>query len=120
MQHNLAPEELPELGIETLGEATFDSPLKGSGRHFVDDSEAVHIYSYNKLVAQSIEILGNAPTFELSGPREKLFFDHAKLNCGIVTCGGLCPGLNDVIRTITLTLSWQTAAGAGSFWMHIS
>ncbi len=107
MQHNLAPEELPELGIETLGEATFDSPLKGSGRHFVDDSEAVHIYSYNKLVAQSIEILGHAPTFELSGPREKLFFDHAKLNCGIVTCGGLCPGLNDVIRTITLTLAWQ-------------
>jgi 6-phosphofructokinase 1 len=51
--------------------------------------------------------LGHVPSFELSGPREKLFFDPAKLNCGIVTCGGLCPGLNDVIRTITLTLAWQ-------------
>ncbi|MCK4627343.1 MAG: ATP-dependent 6-phosphofructokinase, partial [Phycisphaerae bacterium] len=63
--------------------------------------------SHNKLVQQCIETLGHVPTFELAGPREKLFFDPAKLNCGIVTCGGLCPGLNDVIRTITLTLAWQ-------------
>ncbi|OQY07817.1 MAG: hypothetical protein B6I25_00675, partial [Planctomycetales bacterium 4572_13] len=95
MQHNLAPEELPDLTIDTLGEAGFDSPLKDSGRQFVDDSEAVHIYSHNKLVQRCIETLGNVPTFELAGPREKLFFDPAKLNCGIVTCGGLCPGLND-------------------------
>ena len=33
-----------------------------------------------------------------------LFFDPAKLACGIVTCGGLCPGLNDVIRAIVLSL----------------
>ena len=107
MQHNLTPEELPELTIETLGEASFDSPLKGSGRQFVDDSEAVGVYSHNKLVARCIETLGEVPAFELAGPREKLFFDRAKLNCGIVTCGGLCPGLNDVIRTITLSLAWQ-------------
>ena len=107
MQHNLTPEELPDLTIDTLGEATFDSPLKDSGRQFIDDSEAVHVYSHNKLVQQCIETLGNVPAFELAGPREKLFFDPAKLNCGIVTCGGLCPGLNDVIRTITLTLAWQ-------------
>ena len=101
MQHNLAPQELPDLTIDTLGKATFDSPLKGSGRQFVDDSESVHIYSHSKLVAQCRETLGEVPAFELAGPREKLFFDPAKLNCGIVTCGGLCPGLNDVIRTIT-------------------
>lgn len=41
---------------------------------------------------------------EAAGPREKLFFDPAKLTCGIVTCGGLCPGINDVIRSITLSL----------------
>ena len=33
-----------------------------------------------------------------------LFFDPAQLACGIVTCGGLCPGLNDVIRAIVLSL----------------
>lgn len=41
---------------------------------------------------------------ELAGPREMLFFDPAKVAAGIVTCGGLCPGLNDVIRSIVLSL----------------
>ena len=43
----------------------------------------------------------------MAGAREKIYFDPEKLNCGIVTCGGLCPGLNDVIRTVTLALLWQ-------------
>jgi 6-phosphofructokinase 1 len=41
---------------------------------------------------------------EASGPRETLFFNPSQLACGIVTCGGLCPGLNDVIRAIVLSL----------------
>jgi 6-phosphofructokinase 1 len=41
---------------------------------------------------------------EAAGPREKIFFDPSKLACGIVTCGGLCPGLNNVIRSIVLSL----------------
>ena len=41
---------------------------------------------------------------EAAGPREKLFFDPSQLACGIVTCGGLCPGVNDVIRSIVLSL----------------
>jgi 6-phosphofructokinase 1 len=41
---------------------------------------------------------------ELAGPRERLLFDPARLTCGIVTCGGLCPGLNDVIRAIVMSL----------------
>ena len=41
---------------------------------------------------------------ECGGPRERLFFDPAALACGIVTCGGLCPGLNDVIRAIVMSL----------------
>ena len=42
--------------------------------------------------------------FELAGPRERIYFDPVKTRCGIVTCGGLCPGLNDVIRAIVLQL----------------
>jgi 6-phosphofructokinase 1 len=38
--------------------------------------------------------------FELAGPRAKLFFDPARTRAGIVTCGGLCPGLNNVIRSL--------------------
>jgi len=38
--------------------------------------------------------------FELAGPREHLFFDPAQSCAGIVTCGGLCPGLNNVVRSL--------------------
>jgi 6-phosphofructokinase 1 len=42
--------------------------------------------------------------FELAGPRARLFFDPKETRAGIVTCGGLCPGLNDVIRSLFLEL----------------
>jgi 6-phosphofructokinase 1 len=42
--------------------------------------------------------------FELAGPREQIYFNPGELRCGIVTCGGLCPGLNDVIRSIVFCL----------------
>lgn len=43
-------------------------------------------------------------SFLKAGPRKKIYFDLSKLKCAIVTCGGLCPGLNNVIRSIVLTL----------------
>jgi 6-phosphofructokinase 1 len=43
-------------------------------------------------------------TFEVAGPRERLYFDSAKTTAAIVTCGGLCPGVNDVIRGIVMEL----------------
>jgi len=44
------------------------------------------------------------PSMEMAGPRRALFFDPRSLVCGIVTCGGLCPGLNDVVRSIVRSL----------------
>jgi 6-phosphofructokinase 1 len=46
------------------------------------------------------------PSFESAGPRERLFYDPARISGGIVTCGGLCPGLNNVIRSLVLTLTY--------------
>jgi 6-phosphofructokinase 1 len=40
----------------------------------------------------------------MAGPRAKLFFDPARTRAGIVTCGGLCPGLNNVIRSLYMEL----------------
>ncbi|MBN2315324.1 MAG: ATP-dependent 6-phosphofructokinase [Sedimentisphaerales bacterium] len=103
----LQPSELPNLAIETLGEATRDSPLLSGGRRFIDDDEKILVYShseYHNVIQTSAE---NPPMLERAGPRRKIYFDPTQLNCGIVTCGGLCPGLNDVIRTITLSLIWQ-------------
>src|SRR4051794_34336515 len=44
------------------------------------------------------------PSFEPAGPRSRIFFDPSKTRVGIVTCGGLCPGLNDVIRALVMEL----------------
>jgi len=46
-----------------------------------------------------------------AGPREQLFFNPKTVNAAIVTCGGLCPGLNNVIREITNTLFYLYAIG---------
>ena len=68
---------------------------------FTPDDERV-IYETNPA------LIGPAPAaFEAAGPRERLFFDPAGLRAGIVTCGGLCPGINDVIRAIVLSLHYH-------------
>ena len=46
--------------------------------------------------------------FEIAGPREHLRFDSAKTTGAIVTCGGLCPGVNDVVRGIVMELWHDT------------
>jgi len=89
-----------------LGEPAVESVYKIDPELFVSDRVRVSYYVRSADLAAARET-GEAPTFECAGPREKIFFDPAELVCGIVTCGGLCPGLNDVIRTITLTLRWE-------------
>jgi len=91
--------------ITRLGASTIPSPM--AGVRFVSDGE--HVLYHSSL--QDIEgYLGrNAapPSMEVAGPREKIYFDPAKLRCGIVTCGGLCPGLNDVIRAIVMSMHFH-------------
>lgn len=84
---------------ETLGEATFDSPLKGSAIRFYN-GEGVACNDRTKDLGQ-LDSISDIEYFELAGPREKLFFNPKDVTVGIVTCGGLCPGLNDVIRALT-------------------
>ena len=103
----LQPDELPDLTIETLGETSIDSPLLSKGYHFVRDDEEILVYAHSEYIETVQETGRKLPAFEKAGPRRKIYFDPKKLHCGIVTCGGLCPGLNDVIRTITLSLIWQ-------------
>jgi 6-phosphofructokinase 1 len=96
---HLEPEQ---LDIQRLGECRIDSPIKGI--HFLENGDRVLVSSsldtVNGLIAQG----GRLPAFEKAGPRSKIYFDPSKLKCGIVTCGGLCPGLNDVIRALVLSL----------------
>jgi len=104
---SLRPDELPDLAIDTLGVPKIESPLPESERGFVADSERVLLYTHSEDLKTSNNSGTEPPMFEMAGPRRNIFFHPEKLTCGIVTCGGLCPGLNDVIRTITLSLLWQ-------------
>jgi 6-phosphofructokinase 1 len=88
--------------IESLGVAKIDSPLK-SGQ-FVSDHERVLFDISADKVMQDFKDGVNPVSFEKAGARRKIFFDCSKLRCAIVTCGGLCPGLNNVIRSLVLTL----------------
>jgi len=105
--HSFKPEELPDLNIEKLGPSSVVSPLIQDKRHFVEEDEKILLYSHSENLKTYKNSLSKLPVFERAGPRRNIFFEPKNLNCGIVTCGGLCPGLNDVIRTITLSLIWQ-------------
>ncbi|MGB9618631.1 MAG: ATP-dependent 6-phosphofructokinase, partial [Desulfomonilaceae bacterium] len=88
--------------IESLGEPRIDSPLKSV--KFVDDSERILFDISAEKVCEEVSAGKEPVAFMRAGPRAKIFFDCSKLKCAIVTCGGLCPGLNNVIRSVVLTL----------------
>jgi 6-phosphofructokinase 1 len=92
----------PDFMIARLGECRVASPM--SDVRFVRDDERV-LYPSTLHDLRHFQAAGvDCPAMETAGARERLFFDPATLTCGIVTCGGLCPGLNDVIRAIVLSL----------------
>jgi 6-phosphofructokinase 1 len=90
-----------DLEIQTLGECRFESPLVAKGRTFADESIRVRVKRH----------IGDAPpdtgalSFEEAGPRRRIFFDPAETTAAFVTCGGLSPGLNNVIRSGFLELT---------------
>ena len=91
-----------QLDIQSLGECRIDSPI--AGIRFLENGDRVLLTSSLDAVAAAFKRGGRLPAFEKAGPRSKIYFDPSKLKCGIVTCGGLCPGLNDVIRAVVLSL----------------
>jgi len=95
--------ELQELAIQSLGAGRYPSPIQRVGP-YVDDRSRVLLSSDAGMIERYLSEGRPLPSVERAGPREKLFFDPAVTVCGIVTCGGLCPGLNDVVRSITLNL----------------
>jgi len=96
------PDNNLDFTIARLGQCCFPSPL--SGVRFTADNERVLYHARLEEIKPWIAEGLDPPSMEAAGPREKLFFDPSQLACGIVTCGGLCPGLNDVIRSIVLSL----------------
>ena len=127
-------QEVIETQIQTLGEAKIPSPLldeKLGGipqieekrqlvETFVNNKNGTDWFDANTALNHTLDDYAGSlrsetmltagtplPAFELAGQRRKIFFDAAKLRCAIATCGGLCPGLNDIIRAIVLELHYR-------------
>ena len=99
-----------DLNVKNLGPCKILSPSLRSMKktmpdfHFVEDSERVLfdvIWNEN----ENAEENATPPlSMEIAGPRRSIYFDPSKTTVAIVTCGGLCPGINNVIRSLVMGL----------------
>ena len=92
--------ELPDCGlvkIAALGRAQITSALPSA-----DDNALIRLLIDGEIAEEFTE--ARDLFFEQAGPPKKLFFDPGKTKAAIVTCGGTCPGINDVIRSLVYTL----------------
>ena len=101
-----------DTSIMALGKAKIPSPIKarednGETMRFVSDKERILVDIDEKQVMKAVKAGKKPLSFEHAGPRTKIFFDPSKLRCAVVSCGGLCPGTNDVIRAIVLALNYN-------------
>lgn len=91
-----------QLKITELGPREIVSPIplsreSGDGiGDYVDDSTRVLAH----IELQNGEEGNGSLHFEKAGPRARLFFRPQYCRAAIVTCGGLSPGLNNVIRSV--------------------
>jgi 6-phosphofructokinase 1 len=95
-----------DLQVRDLGPRRIASPLllaSGDGEAVAewvsDDMRVLLSVEYRARRAAVDEL-----SFEKAGPRREIFFDPEHTRAGIVTCGGLCPGINSVIRSLVLEL----------------
>ena len=108
-----APVSAQEIRIQCLGTPEIDSPLSSN---MATGGERRVVFNVDEELLEE----GAAPcpmSFELAGPRNRIYFDPSKTKCAIVTCGGLCPGINDVI---TSRQSWASVTGCRGSSLPIS
>lgn len=103
----MKPEEIPtreDTAIRTLGPGRYPTPLGLRRSHgYVEADARALLFSDARIVEDLVEEGQPLPSFEMAGARDELFFDPSTVTCGVVTCGGLCPGLNNVIRSVVMT-----------------
>ena len=91
-----------DLSIETVGKGTLKSPMRGM--QFVSEEDRISLTTDVKLIREFYDKGITVPSLEAAGPRETIFHDPAWTRAGVVTCGGLCPGLNNVIKGLVQVL----------------
>ena len=100
-----------DFAVEQLGECNFDSPLmplldyRQHTVNYVEESDRILIENTVSAISQISDSNDELFGLEPAGARRKIFFNPATTKAAIVTCGGLCPGLNNVIRSLTNELN---------------
>ena len=103
--------QLDDLRVRALGECVHDSPFatmladKRTSASYVSEDDRVLLDDTVSVLLQRGVPIEELPSLEAAGPRKKIYFQPSATTIGIVTCGGLCPGLNDVIRGIVQELT---------------
>jgi 6-phosphofructokinase 1 len=104
--------KLEDFQVKKLGKPEIVSPLMLSKidgdylTNYIDEKERVVFNTSVGDLAKEFKNPKKVLSFEKAGPREKIFFNASETRAGIVTCGGLCPGINDVIRGLVMQLSF--------------
>ncbi|OVA08516.1 Phosphofructokinase domain [Macleaya cordata] len=97
-------EDVPHLTDYIDDLPTYPNPLQDNPAYAVVKQYFVNL---DDTVAQKIVQHKSSPRgthFRRAGPRQKVYFESDEVHACIVTCGGLCPGLNTVIREIVCGL----------------
>jgi 6-phosphofructokinase 1 len=100
-----------DLTIPRLGKAKIESPLDLSTvygdkiANYVGERESALLVDDRAHVKEAFRKDKPLLAFEKAGPRKAIYFDPSKTRVAIVTCGGLCPGINNIIRSLVRTLS---------------
>jgi 6-phosphofructokinase 1 len=101
-----------DFSTPIIGAPKIESPLSISNRqgdyvtNFVSDEQYI-FFDISAHPGEARDIYTKQQLLEVAGPRQKIYFDPAHVHAGIVTCGGLCPGVNDVIHAIVMTLWYR-------------
>ena len=88
--------------VDRLGECTVKSPVQCAD--FIEEGARVSLTCDMDVLARFRRERRDVPSFEKAGPHAKIFHDPAWTRAAVVTCGGLCPGLNDVIKGVVQIL----------------
>lgn len=97
--------EMYSCNVDTLGECKISSPVRY--HEFICEGERIFVSEEQSYMRRIEKKLGHLPTFERAGPLSKIFHDPNWTRVGIVTAGGLCPGLNNVIKGLVEILSYD-------------
>ena len=105
--------EAADFVVKSLGTCRVESPMVGllnQRKQSINNVDETDRVLFDDIASMAIERnlpTGELPGFEPAGARKKIYFDPSKTRAGVVTCGGLCPGFNDVIRALVMELTFR-------------